>query len=318
MIEIGCVKTFRRRGTLLVLLLGLCFLMSSSIVASEAITSIPIQLYGKHVLIKVSVNGHPKEWFVFDSGASHNMIDEKYAQEIGLTATDSTWVAGFAGKQRTAESKENVIRIGESETDKMAFTYVQNLDPSGRVKGYLGGSFLRRNVVALDYKRKQLEIYSEQSFSYHGKGEQLSADHRAGVPAVQTALFLDGDTLLNGWFFIDTGASASVICNPWVEKAYQISSQFKDVQEIKLAGYGGGFKTLMGRCDSLSLGQQVLKDISVQMQITDAPRSPSTHSYYGFIGADLLVRFKVYFDYRRLRVILEPNTLILNSKYSLE
>ncbi len=270
-------------------------------------TSVPIHLMGKHVLVKVSVNGQAEDWFVFDSGASHNMIDGGYANAIGLDVSDSTWVAGFSGKKRTATSAGNQIQIGASVAGDMSFTFVKNLDPSGRVKGYLGGSFLRQKVVALDYQNKCFEVYSQRNFKYSGPGEQMNADHTAGVPAVQASVFLKGDTLLNGWFFIDTGASASVLCNPWVEKAYHCVPKFDKTHEVSLNGYGGGFRTVMGRSDSLHLGRLSLSGVPVQMQVTDAPASPSTHSYYGFIGADVLGRCKVFFDYQRLRVILEPN-----------
>lgn len=281
-----------------------CSLMAQS---NGLLSTVPLKIKGKHVLVKVSVNNQEAVWFVFDSGASHNMIDGQYAQEIGLDGTDSTWVAGFGGKKRTAQSKGNELRIGESVTTDMALTFVKNLDPSGLIKGYLGGSFLRQKVVAVDYQKRLFSVYDSQTFEYTGQGEQLYADHRVGVPAVQSALFLNGDTLLNGWFFIDTGASASVLCNPWVEKEFQCISQFDKTHEVKLSGYGGGFSTIMGRSDSLHIGQLSIPGVPIQMQVTSAPLSPSSHTYYGFIGADILGRCKVYFDYQRLRLILEPN-----------
>jgi len=291
--------------------LGLVFLLWLSIAVQAQtkglIASVPIQMKGKQILIKVSVNQQEAVWFVFDSGASHNMIDGQYAQKLGLEVTDSTWVAGFSGKKQTAQSKGNELRIGESLTTDMALTFVRNLDPSGQVKGYLGGSFLRQNVVSVDYHKRLFSVYDSQIFDYSGPGEQLYADHRVGVPAIQSSLFLNGDTLLNGWFFIDTGASASVLCNPWVEKEFQCISQFDKTHEVKLTGYGGGFSTIMGRSDSLCIGQLALPGVPVQMQVTSAPVSPSSHIYYGFIGADVLGRSKVYFDYQHLRLILEPN-----------
>jgi len=203
------------------------------------------------------------------------MIDADYAKEIGLSVTDSVKVQGFAGVTKNAISDKNTINLGNTSTKNMDFTIVQKIHPSKKVKGFLGGTFLKEQLYIIDYEKQKLFIFKNHGFTYNGAGTILKANYFAGIPVLDASIFMNGEKI-KGLFIVDTGASQTIICNPWVNNKYELIKKFKKSYTKQLYGYGGNaFKVTTGRSDSLKLGSKLINRVPIESQIASYSNNTS-------------------------------------------
>jgi hypothetical protein len=147
-----------------------------------------------------------------------------------------------------------------------------------------------------------------QAFSYDGDGTVVPFRFNGRIPQVEGRI--DG---IPGKFDIDTGSRASLaLFGPFVEKHDLKAHYARHVEAVTGWGIGGPVRALVARAKSLELGAVRIEDIVVDLslQSTGAFVDPYVA---GNVGAAVLKRFNLVFDYDDKRVIFEPNA---NSRVS--
>jgi len=140
------------------------------------------------------------------------------------------------------------------------------------------------------------------AFDYHGTGTIVPFTFNGNAPQVEGSL--DG---VAGKFDIDTGARNSVsILAPFADQHGLKEHYGATVAAVTGWGIGGPSRGLVTRAKTLRLGT-----VEVSAPVVDLSQQKKgvfTDPYVaGNVGAGVLKRFNVTFDYARQRVIFEPN-----------
>lgn len=130
--------------------------------AGETVT-VPVERVGHLFVVSVTMNGERDARMIVDTGASHTILSQDLALDLGLLAdpTSRSVTLNTAGGPVMADVVTvPSIRIGTAEVqNSMAAVFDFSERPNG-VEGLLGLTFLASFEVTLDAKRKQLHLRS--------------------------------------------------------------------------------------------------------------------------------------------------------------
>src|SRR5262249_45422432 len=159
-------------------------LIAASIVAPRAMPlrekawRLPFDHYHGLIFLTARVNASEPLAFIFDTGASLTAIDESRAAALGLTLRDKQRVTGADGGEgsiNVAFANRVGIEVGDVRfaPDHVGVT---SLAPAEKILGHpvdgvLGGDFIGRYVVDIDYVGNTLTLYEPKAYrTSHGDG----------------------------------------------------------------------------------------------------------------------------------------------------
>jgi predicted aspartyl protease len=282
----------------------------------EMTLRLPFERYHGLIFLKARVNGSEPLSFIFDTGATITVINEPRATALGLTPRDRQLIAGADGGEGTmsfAFARDVAIDLGDERfaPDQVGVTSLALAEKlfGHPMDGILGGDFISRYVVEIDYAGKTLTLY-EPKAKLAGRvsaaGETLPLRMTNGYPCVSARLKLPGREALDLIFAIDTGGGGSLALNsPLVTRRKLIESMPLVVPGFS-AGLSGETRTVVGRAESLKLGRVAI--LNPIVGFSQAMRGAHARAEIdGIIGAEIWRRFRVTLDYSRKQMRLEPN-----------
>lgn len=306
------------------LALALALLWTTSTLASaraqqpaqrlESVVAIPFELANNVIHVQVSVEGAPPAWFVLDTGDRYALIDLALAQSLGLELGGRIDVRGTGpGTLPGHFVKRGSFRLvgleGFSQPLFLALS-LETLAAAGghAFSGILGHDFLIQFVVEIDYQERVLRLHDRESFVAPAELESLALDFDAERhPTVQARIRVASRAPLDGTFVLDTGASEALTLKaPFVERERLLASVGETVPCLTGYGVGGAAGGVAGRIEELLLGRTSLpRPVAVLSTATSGAHA--SRAAAGAIGGGLLKKFRVFLDYGRARLLLEPN-----------
>lgn len=125
---------------------------------------------GHPIVDGVYVNCHGPYRFLVDTGSNVNLIDQKLAQSIGLTAAFQTELATSAGATVASGNKEVEVSLDSAKAADQEFLF-RGLETIRRrwpdIQGVLGQWFLSRFDYTLDLRGKQLTFGKQDRSGTH-------------------------------------------------------------------------------------------------------------------------------------------------------
>ncbi|MDQ1592161.1 MAG: hypothetical protein QOG71_2788 [Pyrinomonadaceae bacterium] len=274
---------------------------------------IPYEVNANKIYLSAKVNNTAPQWFILDSGAAFNVVDEDQVKTLGLSLSDVSAVRG-AGEQSVNIATGSAIKIdlpgveiNEPSVTVLPVSASIASFEGRRVDGLLGYDFFKRFVVEIDYAAQRLNLYDPQQYNYAGAGEAIPLDIKKGHVFISATLSLpDGKSVVVD-LLVDTGFRTGLTLNtPFVNEHRLLASVPKKLDPVKAVGVGGEYKIAVARIKSLKLGRHTINSPVVGLSRAESGVL-SGGNYAGIIGAEILRRFKVIFDYSRRRMIIEPN-----------
>jgi predicted aspartyl protease len=261
--------------------------------------------FGGIAVLAGSVNARGTLKFLLDTGGSGSVIDKDLAIKLGLNIENA--VASVSGNpsMEVGVVRDAAVHVGSIQFHRqlMATPLSQLEEIFGcELDGILGGDFVRRYVVELDYERDLMRIYDPTGFQYEGAGTALQLSFVEGIPYVELKLALPNGKSVIGTFLVDTGGDMPALLNKQIVDRDGLADQLPTLNET---GYGLGGKTarVALRASTLSIGPFELERPFVGIA-NDPARADQKAT--GLIGMEVLRRFKVTFDYSRSRMYLKP------------
>jgi hypothetical protein len=254
-------------------------------------------------------------WFCLDSGASYPfVIDARQAKVLGLKLEDHGARSGGAGPNayEFAESRNVSISLkGLTFKDRSAGVIaLTSIDEQlGRpIDGLVGIELFLHYVVEIDYAGKEIRLYNPRIFRYSGAGESIPLELRDGHYFIPAKVEMPGRPALKGQFLVDTGGVliTAVLTTPFAESNQLPAPSQRTILDRSMSGLGGETKLLISRATSFTLGSSVIPAPLIYVS-QDKGGALASAEYDGLIGTEILMRFKVIFDYTRHRLILEQN-----------
>lgn len=274
-------------------------------------------IHGGVIIITAAINDSPDSLnFVFDTGSGGISLDSSTVLE----------------KQLIAEKSNKVIR-GIGGVRPAFFVYNQNLKLAGysfnnlnfhindysflssayglKIDGVIGYSLLKDYIVALDYDKRTVAVYTPGKFRYPRSGKLIKP--RIAQLVYDSAEIEEGRSL-NANYLFDTGAGLCLLLS---EAFVNDSSIFKQDKKL-LPGFAEG---VAGRQE---MKITVLKRLKIAgYKFKNVPTYIFRDSFnvinypvaHGLIGNDVLRRFNVVFNYPAGEIHLKPNSFF-NSPFT--
>jgi hypothetical protein len=286
-----------------ILLLAFVFNALSSIGAeTNVVATVPITLQRGQIMVQARVNDSAPLSFMLDTGFSMTMLRPDLAERLKLTRVGQITVEGIAGEERAATYEGAVFDIGGA---AYAPRRVGAMASARRRRdGIIGSGLFRQYVLCVDVAAKTLTIINPTNFNYTGRGESVSLrfPRRATTPVIDAAIQLTNGVLVRGAFEIDTGCDSG-LC---LASDFSRMNKLIDIEATRSGskfGVGGGASTRSGHLPQLRIGALKIDRPETEFFVEG---SPAGRGLAGHIGMEVLKRFRVFFDYSRQRMILEP------------
>jgi hypothetical protein len=142
---------------------------------------------------------------------------------------------------------------------------------------------------------------------YRGTGETIPIEFVNGLhPTLAATVTPIGGRPIERRFILDIGSSAALILHsPFVKEQQLPGPGVKTIPAIGGAGAGGRTTGVMGRVESLRIGSVALARPIATFSHDTAGALANT-ALAGNIGAQVAMRFRLFLDYGRKRIIFEP------------
>jgi hypothetical protein len=277
-----------------------------SFAAGKNATEIPFKLLNNHIYLEVRLNGKGPFLFLCDTGGA-NIVTPSLASELGLTPVGAVQGRGVGEKSEDVGFvKMDSLSLGDVTLKDQLFM-VFPLEPFSAVEGVpqaglVGYEVFKRFVAQVRYADGVLMLTDPGAFAYEGQGTVLSFQFDGRIPQVDGSI-----DDIPGKFDIDTGSRASLtLLAPFVEAnglKEKLSPRFEGVTGW---GVGGPARGLIARAGILRLGNIVIENPVAELSLQK--RGAFTDVYVaGNVGAGLLKKFDIIFDYGHQQMIFEPN-----------
>jgi hypothetical protein len=276
-----------------------------SIAGGAAQTTVPIKLVNNHIYGDAKVNGRGPFQFVFDTGG-HNIVTPPLAKALGLKVEGE--LAGTGAGEGVMEggfANGVELEVGDA-TVKSQLFIVFPLDKLGDIEGIpmpgmVGYETFRRFVTRIDYGARTLTLIDPKHFDPKDAGTPIKFVFNEHVPEV-TGTF-EG---LPAKFDIDTGARGDLAINkPYAEKNSLRATHPNGLDAVDGWGVGGPSRGYVTRAREITLGDVRVKGIVASLTTQDKGAF-SGSDFSGNVGAGILKRFVVTFDYGSQLMYLKP------------
>ena len=276
--------------------------------------AIPFEMVTRHIMIKVKINNSPPLWFILDTGDKVAIVDLARARSLGLNLQGEVHVGGAGPGLLTGstvrDASLSVVGLeGNTQPVVMALP-LDRLQPrfGHDIDGIIGGDFIKQFVVEIDYAAHVLRFYDKDKFTYAGSGESIPMRlNSGGHPIIDAEVTVMGRPAIKGKFVIDIGSGGALALHaPFVAQEHLPLADQKTIRAIGGGGTGGKVTGRMGRISELRIGKFQIADTPTLFS-EDKGGAFASRELQGNIGGQILTKFKVFLDYARDRIILEPN-----------
>ena len=298
------------------------------VAGGEAHTSVKFEAFDNRPILSVRLNGERKPYrFVLDTGSGMSVVSDETAQKMGLKPVARGGLAravGGGGKFEIVYGYVNSIEIGEVRIENVPVYIRKFFDVNVPVDGYLGLSVISKFLTSIDYGTRQMGLVRQsqtdvtEAWTTVRRGEtvQALAAVAPGDPTIEVPLrttssgFLSGEVELDGFdktlnFIIDTAASITVVS----EKLSQQEQLLDLLQPSKMRVYGAAGVTedvKLLQLPKLSLGLSKLEKLNAAVLDMEPVNETAGFTQSGILGGNFLRNFRVYFDFARGSIRLEP------------
>ena len=279
---------------------------------------IPLEIDNNLILMRVSVNDSKPLRFIFDTGASHSVMNSPRVRELGLktqgqVSGDATGGVIQGSFVHGVSLSVQGAKVSNQSIGAFAFPTV----PGFEFDGVIGYDFINQFVVEIDYENKIMNLYEPRTYRYSGKGHVIPlilAGRR--IPLVRTTIMMEGRAPIAGNLEVDTGGDGTFIINSPFVKKHRLAEALSETIQGSGRGAGGEEKRLFGRVKAMQFGRVIINEPPIGLAQNTEGASASEDND-GRIGGEVFRRFKVILDYSRKQIILEPNKS-LNDPYEVE
>ena len=266
-------------------------------------TSIPFELHGEHIFIKLHINQSKALNFIFDTGASATVLSQDKAQKLNLSKSGYTHVRTGKGPTIAYYSRNNRLSVGKVTIERIKVTQLPlaHLERvmERKVDGIIGHDLLDNYVVLVNYDNYSLEVYDIDSFQPPVHFSSHKIELISGRPYIDAALTLDNGEMLQGRFQIDNGSGSSItVYSPFVDQ-HDLAAKVGKTNLIYTMSFAGVTdKNFAGRLEKLDVGNYQLTNIPIRLN-RSLYHKRAFKDGIGHIGNEVLKRFNIAFDYSR-------------------
>lgn len=281
--------------------------------ASQAPVTIPVLVADNLVFMTGSINGSAPLSVALDTGGGHGVVDAVTARQLHLTLSGVTDRASGIGAAETLSEADNVtLAWGPGMQLKLPGQRISILPIGwvGKQTGKATDAFFGANIfqnfrVTVDYERHTAQFSSFDAPP--PRGEAIPIDNAQEAPTVMAALRAEDGTVVHARFILDSGTTGALVLRRGFLSEHPALMQGHPWVDVpSTTAVGGAIPLRVIRMTELDLGSFQLRGPIAA--VPDETRGVFAKSEIaGFIGADVLRRFTVTWDYAKHQMWLSPN-----------
>jgi len=283
------------------------------ITSGEKSVRIPFKLIGTYAVLPAELGGRTIG-LVLDTGMpAHGVLLHagSEADTYGLAFVGKAPVKGAGGGTVVADLALGVqINLpGVVLKDQMAIVMPYAIDRYGAfsregMHGVIGLSLFDRFVVHIDYDERVIVLQEPDSYEPPADAEILPFTFRRNIPCLTCSAQMPGGSTAAINLVVDSGNSQALALNVGSQESIVIPSA---AVETRIGtGATGDIMGHVGRIPWLKIGSRRFENVVASFR--PKPETGIAAEADGNLGAEILRRFKVTFDYGRRRLILRPGS----------
>jgi predicted aspartyl protease/Flp pilus assembly protein TadD len=290
--------------------------------------SIAFEATDNRPILQLRINGQREPLrFVLDTGSGMSVISDQTAKRLGVKPVAHGGMAravGGGGRFEIVYGFLDSIEIGTVKVANVPVYIRKFFDDTIPVDGYLGLSVVQKFLASIDYGTRRMSLVRQnqtdqvESWTAIRRPEGIQslvpvtpADAAVEVPLRTTSSgFLSGEVNLEGFeknvnFIIDTAASITVVSEKFSQEEQLLDLlQPSKMRVFGAAGVAEDVKLL--QLPRLSLGLSKLEKINAAVLDMEPVNETAGFTQSGILGGNFLRHFRIYFDFARGAMRLEP------------
>ena len=274
--------------------------------------AVAFQLVNHHIVVDASVEGRSGLSFMLDTGNKFAIIDLARAREMGIALGAAVKAQGTSGSIEAYQVTRGSLSLdglaGFTQPLRVALP-LRHLAPRlGRhLDGLIGSDFIEAFVVEIDYLGRAITWHDRDTFRYTGPGRALPLRFTSGGhPVIDGTIHTAGAEPVAVAVMLDLGSGSAIELNAPFVAAHRLIEASHTVEAQGVAGAAGASRGRIGRLIALTVGPYRF-DRPLAFLSQDQTGTNATSTIDGRLGSRIAGRFKVFLDYRRSQIILEPN-----------
>ncbi|TXD50953.1 MULTISPECIES: aspartyl protease family protein [unclassified Polaribacter] len=270
------------------------------------------------IIIPVEINNQ-KLSFILDSGVSKTILfNISQNDSIGLKDVKKVQLRGLGKGEPVAAliSENNIVSIKNigSSSETIYVILKDNFDLSSKmgitIHGIIGYNILKNFVVKVNYNSKKIDFYNTKKYSLKKcrKCEIFPIEFYRKKPYLEAKVQLDtiGNETTKVKLLIDSGGSDAL----WLFEGSKenIKTPIRFFNDILGEGLSGTIYGNRSRIPKVTLGSfEIIKPTVSFLDSISSKHARLFTERHGSIGAGILKRFKVWFDYSNRQIMLRKN-----------
>jgi hypothetical protein len=279
---------------------------------------IKFRLIHNLIVIPLEINNQ-KLSFILDSGVSKIILfNISENDSIGLKDVKKVQLQGLGKGESVAAliSENNKISIKnlESSAETIYVILRDDFDLSSKmgitIHGIIGYNILRNFIVKINYKSKKIVFYNLKNYTLKKcrKCEIFPIQFYRKKPYLNADVQLDtiGNETIHVKLLIDSGGSDALWLFEGAKK--NIRTPIRSFPDILGEGLSGLIYGNRSRIPKVTIGRfNVIKPTVSFLDSISSKNARFFKKRHGSIGAGILNRFKVWFDYPNKQIMLRKN-----------
>lgn len=273
---------------------------------------IPFKYINGFIVVKVIYANLFELNFLFDTGASHNILFKKQVNDIlGIEYSDTILIGGadIGSKMKALVSRNIPMQLEKTNIIQRDIIVLEKdfleleMILGARIDGILGGDFFKGLVIGINHHKHKITIQNPNTFKPREEFTLHNIKIKNNKPYIAAHTTIEGksDTLN---YLIDSGASIALLIHSNKDK------EFKMPENVIIGnlgkGLGGDISGYVGMIDGLNIDQYQLFNIITSFQEIDSSFFETDQIVRdGIIGNIILSRFHFIIDYMREKLYLK-------------
>ncbi|CAM1343991.1 aspartyl protease family protein [Tenacibaculum amylolyticum] len=291
------------------------FLLCICILRLDAqIAKIPFELEDDLMFVKVKINDDPNERiFVFDTGATSDLLDTKVAEDLGLEANFRQSATGAGGTKDYDIVLSQKLTLSNNitvENTHLVLSDLTRLRSSGRnFVGIIGYSLLKDYITKIDYDNNEILLFDKIENVATKGYKAIPFKFGSGLPIPQFDIRItlrNGDSF-TGRVFFDSGAALALLINTPFNKENNLSKKVEKSLISKSQNLHGESTSEKIAIKSMNIGGYELGEMAVNIA-HDKNGVSSYKNYLGILGGEVISKFNIILDYSTSILYLKPNS----------
>ncbi len=269
-------------------------------------TTIPFELVDNHVALPVTIDGKGPFRFLFDTGGQ-NIIDVDVAKQLGLGSAGNGAGSGVGAATEAVQfATVGALGVGDATLRKQTFVVAPvhagfGISSGKPVDGLIGFEVLARFVTTFDYGTKNIVLRTPAAATPVAEGKTIAFSFYGQHPMIDCAI---GG--FAGQCVLDTGSRIGLtVLSPFLAAHPSVVPPNAAAVGANGFGIGGASLGRLGRT-TLAIAGYTIPDVITDLS-TQTKGAFAEPYYAGNVGAGVLKRFAVTFDYAHQTVAFVPD-----------